>query len=179
MKKTIYIFLFFSVSFYMKGQSNAVTNVNRNIATQFSKPAVLAYQKQAEKTIIDFYNYLNLYSETTHDKDLTEEIDASIINLFLNTNIPLKNILQSSDNVITLKQFIVECHQNEKVFKFLACKENKVSDSYFELLYEIEVSENDSTTKHLIQQKVYFFPSEKHFGTTTKNVWQLKLGEML
>ncbi|VXB04671.1 hypothetical protein FLAVO9AF_100080 [Flavobacterium sp. 9AF] len=68
MRKYIYIVFFFGISFFMKGQNSNLNVVNKKIESQFSKPVVIAYQNQAEKAIVDFYNYLNLYQLTTHDE---------------------------------------------------------------------------------------------------------------
>lgn len=179
MKNSFYILIFFP--FLMMGQSNSTdSKVSKTVAieSQFSKPVVLAFQNQAINTIKDFYNYINLYRETEHSSALEKEIDKSIQNLFLNTTVSLKDIFNETDKSITLNQFLTQC--KEKFVSILVSdfeENNIISDTFFTFQYKINATINNKTTTYTINQKVYFFPSEKQFGTQTKNVWQLKLGE--
>lgn len=191
MKKAIYLFLLFP--FLIFGQSNATTTqestsaqqLNKNVAVkkvsiknQFTNASIAEYQNQAINTIQDFYNYINLYHSSDVSNELKMEIDKSIQNLFLSNSIQLKNIIENSDNSITLNTFLSKCKKQSVVVSVSDFNQNKtISDSYFTFQYTLQVSLNSKTTSHIISQKVYFFPGEKQFGTTGKNVWQLKLGD--
>ncbi|VXC39668.1 conserved hypothetical protein [Flavobacterium sp. 9AF] len=98
--------------------------------------------------------------------------------MFLNENILLKNLIQPLDKEKALNEFLSECRQKNVSFELLGFKKRLSFDTFFLFQYEIKVSENGNSNQYSIKQKVYFFPSEKHFGTQTKNVWQLKLGEI-
>lgn len=165
----------------MMGQSNSTdSKASKTVAIerQFSKPVVLAYQNQAINTIKDFYNYINLYKETEHSSALETEIDKSIEALFLNSKITLKNIFNETDESLSLDEFLTQCkEQHVSIFVNDFEENNTISDTFFTFQYKINTTINNKTTTYTINQKVYFFPSEKQFGTQTKNVWQLKLGE--
>ena len=186
MKNSYYIFIVFP--YFLIAQSNAHQNKetvsvkNAKVMTierQFSKPVVLAYQNQAIATIKDFYNYINLYKEAEQASALQMEIDQSIQNLFLNTAVSVKNIYNEETESIPLSQFLQCC--KEKSISVLVSdfeENNAIADTYFTFHYKIDVTVNAKTVSYRINQKVYFFPTEKQFGSQLKNVWQLKLGEM-
>lgn len=179
MKNSFCLLLF--IPFLMIAQSNTTVSKESKIVaieSKFSKPVVLAYQNQAINTIMDFYNYINLYKETEHSTALETEIDKSIQNLFLNTTVSLKNIFNDTDKSLSLDEFLTECKEQSVSILVNDFEENNViSDTFFTFQYKIDTTINNKTTTYTINQKVYFFPNEKQFGTQTKNVWQLKLGE--
>lgn len=180
MKKTLYIFILFP--FFIFGQDSGVVKNNEqnitksSIYNQFSKVAVVAYQNQAEATIADFYNYINLYANS--NSELNQEIDLAIYNLFLNNSILVEDIFNENSSQITLLQFVKKCKENKATITILNFEEKAVSDNYFTFNYQISVGVKNQLNTIDLLQKVYFFPSEKQFGTEKKTVWQLKLGEM-
>ena len=191
MKKAMYLFLLFP--FLIFSQSNSTTtqestsakqlNTNagvkiNSIQNQFSNASIVEYQNQAINTIKDFYNYINLYHSSDVSNELKVEVDKSIQNLFLNNSLQLKNIFDSSEKPISLNDFLSKCKKQSVVVSVSNFNQSKtISDSFFTFQYTIQVTLNSNTTNHTVKQKVYFFPSEKQFGATKKNVWQLKLGE--
>jgi len=191
MKKAMYLFLLFP--FLVFGQSNSTTNQEstsanqlntdagvkiNNIQSQFSNASIVEYQNQAINTIKDFYNYINLFHSSEITSELKVEVDKSIQNLFLNNSIQLKDIFNHSEKPISLNEFLSKCKKQSVVIAVSNFNQSKtISDSYFTFQYTIQVTLNSTTTSHTLTQKVYFFPGEKQFGTTKKNVWQLKLGE--
>ena len=187
----MYLFLLFP--FLVFGQSNSTTTqentsakqLNTNVAVkkvsiqnQFSNASIMEYQNQAINTIKDFYNYINLYHSSDVSNELKIEIDKSVQNLFLSNLIQLKNIFENSDSQLSLNAFLSKCKKQSVVISVSNFNQSKtISDSFFTFQYTIQVTLNSNTTSHTLTQKVYFFPGEKQFGTTEKNVWQLKLGE--
>lgn len=184
MKKIVYIFILFP--FFNFGQSSGVVKNNEqntiennkksSIYSQFSKVAVTAYQNQAEATISDFYNYINLYANS--NPDLNQEIDQAIFNLFLNNSLLVKDVFNENSASLSLLEFVKKCKANKATISILNFQEKAVSDTYFIFKYQITVKNNDQLNTIDMVQKVYFFPIEKQFGTEKKTVWQLKLGEM-
>ncbi|WP_264559016.1 hypothetical protein [Flavobacterium sp. N2270] len=193
MKKAMYLFLLFP--FLIFSQSNSTTTSNQesvsakqlntnagvkinSIQNQFSNASIVEYQNQAINTIKDFYNYINLYHSSEITNELKVEVDKSIQNLFLTNSIQLKNVFDSTEKPISLNEFLSKCKKQSVVVSVSNFNQSKtISDSFFTFQYTIQVTLNSTTTSHTLTQKVYFFPSEKQFGATKKNVWQLKLGE--
>lgn len=193
MKKAMYLFLLFP--FLIFSQSNSTTTSNQesvsakqlntnaavkmnSIQSQFSNASIVEYQNQAINTIKDFYNYINLYHSSEITNELKVEVDKSIQNLFLTNSIQLKNVFDSTEKPISLNEFLSKCKKQSVIISVSNFNQSKtISDSYFTFQYTIQVTLNSTTTSHTLTQKVYFFPGEKKFGTTEKNVWQLKLGE--
>ena len=189
----MYLFLLFP--FLIFSQSNSTTTSNQesvsakqlntnagvkinSIQNQFSNASIVEYQNQAINTIKDFYNYINLYHSSEITNELKVEVDKSIQNLFLTNSIQLKNVFDSTEKPISLNEFLSKCKKQSVIISVSNFNQSKtISDSYFTFQYTIQVTLNSTTTSHTLTQKVYFFPGEKKFGTTEKNVWQLKLGE--
>ena len=191
MKKAMYLFLLFPFLIFSQSNStttqestsakhlntNAAVKVN-SIQSQFSNASIVEYQNQAINTIKDFYNYINLYHSSEITNELKVEVDKSIQNLFLTNSIQLKNVFDSTEKTISLNEFLSKCKKQSVVVSVSNFNQSKtISDSFFTFQYTIQVTLNSNTTSHTLTQKVYFFPSEKQFGATKKNVWQLKLGE--
>ena len=75
-------------------------------------------------------------------------------------------------------EFLSKCKKQSVVVSVSNFNQSKtISDSFFTFEYTIQVTLNSNTINHTVKQKVYFFPSEKQFGATKKNVWELKLSE--
>ena len=185
MKKSLYILIFFPFFLISQNASQNKETVSEKttklsvIERQFSKPVVLAYQDQAVNTIKDFYNYINLYKEVDSTSALEKEIDQSIENLFLNTAITLKNVFKEAVETIPLNEFLTKCKAKSVSILVSDFQENNtVSDTFFTFQYKMNVTIDNKTANYIVNQKVYFFPSEKQFGTQSKQVWQLKLGDM-
>ena len=54
---------------------------------------------------------------------------------------------------------------------------SNVNTSSFDISYQLIVTNKSVTKTYNLTQKVYLFPLLKTFGSTQKNVWELKLGE--
>ncbi len=174
MKQSVYILFLFPL--LVLSQKATHDSERSMINMNFSKSAVLAYQEQAISTIEDFYNYINLYNNAQDSKDLENEIDKGIENLFLKNGTDLQDIFGTNVK-LSLDEFIAKAKRNNvKISVSNLVSSRDVSDTYFVFSYHVEVTLQSKKTHYNLQQKVYFFPSEKQFGNQSKTVWQLKLG---
>lgn len=152
-------------------------NNSTRISTSFLETTILAYQNEGINKIKDFYAYINLYDSSQDNISLQSEIDKSIQNLFINSNILLKDVFGTNNN-LTLSTFLMKIKKNNANVKILSfSNSNAILDSYFIFNYKLQVRVNSKIEVYDLEQKVYFFPSEKQFGNQVKKVWQLKLGE--
>lgn len=191
MKNLIYIVVFFPL--LLIGQSTGNTNNHKeevsvsqeslkkaastnSIAANFNAKVIVAYSKQSEQLIIDFYNYLTLYnqSETT---DLQKELDKSIIQMFLSETILIEDFINGTNKKITLLQFLQYCKENKFLFTVKSIQNTAVNANNFEMKYQLLVTNKLEMKSFNLTQKVYLFPVLKTFGNTQKTVWELKLGE--
>lgn len=191
MKNLIYILLFFPM--LLIGQSSGNNNsvkeeavtakelskktvpVN-SIAAQFNAKVIAAYSNQSEQFISDFYNYLTLYNQS-ESADLQQEIDKSILQMYLSENMLVNDFITGSDKKITLLQLLQLCKENKFVITLSNIQNTALNANNFEMKYQLLVTNKSVTKTYNLVQKVYLFPVLKSFGTTQKTVWELKLGE--
>jgi len=191
MKNLIYILLFFPM--LLIGQSSGNNNsvkeeavtakelskktvpVN-SIAAQFNAKVIAAYSNQSEQFISDFYNYLTLYNQS-ESADLQQEIDKSILQMYLSENMLINDFITGSDKKITLLQLLQLCKENKFVVTLSNIQNTALNANNFEMKYQLLVTNKSVTKTYNLVQKVYLFPVLKSFGTTQKTVWELKLGE--
>ncbi len=191
MKNLIYILLFFPM--LLIGQSSGNNNsvkeeavaakelskktvpVN-SIAAQFNAKIIAAYSNQSEQFISDFYNYLTLYNQS-ESADLQQEIDKSILQMYLSENMLVNDFITGSDKKITLLQLLQLCKENKFVITLSNIQNTALNANNFEMKYQLLVTNKSVTKTYNLVQKVYLFPVLKSFGTTQKTVWELKLGE--
>ncbi|SEQ05095.1 hypothetical protein [Flavobacterium urocaniciphilum] len=191
MKNLIHILLFFPI--LLIGQSSGNNNsvkeeavtakelskktvpVN-SIAAQFNAKVIAAYSNQSEQFISDFYNYLTLYNQS-ESADLQQEIDKSILQMYLSENMLVNDFITGSDKKITLLQLLQLCKENKFVVTLSNIQNTALNANNFEMKYQLLVTNKSVTKTYNLVQKVYLFPVLKSFGTTQKTVWELKLGE--
>lgn len=191
MKNLIYILLFFPI--LLIGQSSGNNNSVKeeavtakelskktvpinSIAAQFNAKVIAAYSNQSEQFISDFYNYLTLYNQS-ESTDLQQEIDKSILQMYLSENMLVNDFITGSDKKITLLQLLQLCKENKFVVTLSNIQNTALNANNFEMKYQLLVTNKSVTKTYNLVQKVYLFPVLKSFGTTQKTVWELKLGE--
>lgn len=191
MKNLIYKLLFFPI--LLIGQSSGNNNSVKeeavtakelskktvpinSIAAQFNAKVIAAYSNQSEQFISDFYNYLTLYNQS-ESTDLQQEIDKSILQMYLSENMLVNDFITGSDKKITLLQLLQLCKENKFVVTLSNIQNTALNANNFEMKYQLLVTNKSVTKTYNLVQKVYLFPVLKSFGTTQKTVWELKLGE--
>lgn len=149
----------------------------QGIQAQFSPAAILAYQDQAAQKIVDFYSYLALYKQAEATQDFQGAIDESIQDLFLSDDLQVTNSLEATTTKNSLKTWLTTYKQQKTVLLFDKFIKKEVTPTYFLFMYAIRLQSPTENKELFITQKVYFFPVTKMFGSNSKSVWDLKLGE--
>jgi hypothetical protein len=188
--KTIYLFVLVSLFGYTQNTSSVKEEVSaktseesvkklalQGMQAQFSPAAILAYQDQAAQKIVDFYSYLALYKQAEATQEFQGAIDESIQDLFLSDDLQVTNSLEATTTKNSLNTWLTNYKQQKTVLVFDKFIKKEVTSTYFLFMYAISLQSPTANKELFITQKVYFFPMIKTFGSTSKNVWNLKLGE--
>lgn len=177
MKTKTYIFLFFLIiSNFGFGQS-AVRK--QTISSSFSPLEIEAYQESADKKIEDFYSYLNLLSDKSISEKTKAEIRENIFLLFKNKRVGVIDFLYKESGKISLSELLDMVENLEINFNLIQKKETlpELFSDYWLSEYSVEVEINGEKSLKKVTQKIYFSPKGKKFGSTYKEVWEIKLGE--
>ncbi|MFV0303954.1 MAG: hypothetical protein ACK5IC_00545 [Moheibacter sp.] len=144
----------------------------KEIRMEFSERNILSYQQNSQNKIIEFYEYLSLYS-TESDENLKKQIIQNIYSLTKN-EINLVDITHHEFPTIKLNLFLQKIEY--KNYQFIVKSPSSSEDiglnewgNYF------EVELNGKSTQ--LTQQIIFEPTEKSFGDRTKTIWNLRLGD--
>jgi len=174
-KAFISITFLFSFSFYGQNANNSGSiAINGN----FSKASIKAYQESAILKIEDYYNYLELLSSTSTSDDLKTEIKAALFSLFKNNYIQVFDFTLEEKKQISLIELIEKIKNKNYSFLISNSTNTFLSNNYWTTVYDLEVHQENNNRVLKYSQKVYFTPTTKRFGSTEKQVWTIKLGEI-
>lgn len=151
-----------------------------SISSSFSPVQIEAYQESANKKIEDFYSYLNLLSDKNTSEKIQTEIRQNIFLLFKNKNVEITDFTSDEKQKVLLSDFLNKLESQKTRFSLTKkeTQEPKLFLEYWVSEYWIEVELNGEKSIKKISQKIYFSPIYKKFGNKSKEVWEIKLGEI-
>ncbi|MCZ4318420.1 hypothetical protein O4H26_05400 [Aequorivita viscosa] len=156
------------------------SGVRGAIAMEFPAPSIAAFQESSQTKIYDFYNYLGLLTTPKLSNNLKTQIRENIYTLFRDTNINIPDPTSENPDKMTLQQLLDAMEKHSKTtFTVVGMQSFPVTfEDYWVNTYTLEIKTGTQKTTKNLQQKIYFHPEQKTFGSTTKEVWTLKLGEV-
>lgn len=176
----IFLMVFFIIcSLFAKAQKAPGKETRKGLQTSFSVPILTAYQESAQSKILDLYQYLQLLSDTAVSATLKKEIEENIYSLFKSKDVLVPNMFMPNKNAIKLSTFIEEVKNQPLVkFKVIGVENGQIFIDNWQMAYTIEVLNKDVKYQLPVTQTVYLTKEIKAFGSTTKEVWQMHLGEI-
>lgn len=178
MKIKVLIFLGMLCSLTSFGQSNNTSSSKVTIKNTFSFQAIKAYQESAVFKIKDYYNYLELYADESTSDTLRLQLKTTIHNLFMDEQQKVVDFTTSENKPIALHKLLNKIENKNYKFNLSSIENSIVAQDFWTTKYNLEVLENNQRCTIEIFTKVIFKPIQKKFGTKTKEVWTLFLGEM-
>lgn len=175
-KIIIFLALFFSYAVFAQDSNTAS---GQGMKANFSKVSLKAYQENSFSKIKDFYQYLEILSNSSTSESLKNQVKENIYSLFAGKEIQLLDFSSQTPEKITLEKLLQKL-EKEKNIQFALKEEitNKTVEDYWLNSYTLEITKGGKSEKIPILQKVNFYPQEKKFGNTTKQVWTITLGEI-
>lgn len=178
MKIKALIFLCLLNSLASFGQSVNTSSSKVTIKNTFSFQAIKAYQESAVFKIKDYYNYLELFADDSASDSLRFQLKTTLHNLFVDGEQKVVDFTTSENELITLDKLLEKIQDKNYSFNLSAIENSIVAEDFWTTKYNLEVLQNNQSCTMEIFTKVLFRPMQKKFGTKTKEVWTLFLGEM-
>lgn len=172
------IFLGMLCSLTSLGQSVNTTSSKVTIKNTFSFQAIKAYQESAVFKIKDYYDFLELYADESASDTLRLQLRKAIHNLFVDEQQNVVDFTTSENNSIALNELLDKIEDQNYSFNLSAIENSIVAQDLWTTKYNLEVLEGNQRCTIEVFTKVFFRPVVKKFGSKTKEVWTLFLGEM-
>jgi hypothetical protein len=173
---TLFILLFALLSF---GQNSSVNTSSKvAIKSNFSFQAIKVYQESAIFKVKDYYKFLEIYSSSQSSDSLKIELKSSIQRLFLHKNEEVVDFVSAEKKSIALHKLLDKIENKDFSFKLSEIENSIVGQDFWTTKYNLEVFETNQRCSIEVFSKILFKPVEKKFGSKTKEVWTLFLGEM-
>lgn len=179
-----YTTIFFLFLFSFEGKSQAVISTesqkSKDIKVQFSENSVKVFQQSSQSKVKDFYEYLGLLTSKTLSEELRKQTEENIYSLVENKNIEIIDFTSAENAKINLQALILKLMRETYEIKFVVKSEISfpTSANYWLNSYLLEIHQNNKIESKKIEQKVYFSPQIKSFGSEQKEVWVISLGEI-
>jgi len=167
--------LFLFVSGVLFGQ--AVPESPKGIKANFSMRSIEAYQENSQNKLEEFYEYLSFYSSETN-AELRNQIKENIFSM-VETDVEILDFTEINPKKIDLEEFLSKI--KNKSYRFSIQSKPASSElglNQWQNVYTLSVSQKEKTTDFKLNQIIYFEPKEKKFGSKTKTVWEVKLGDI-
>ncbi len=173
---TFLLLIFALISFGQDSRTNTSSKIA--IKSNFSFQAIKVYQESAVFKIKDYYAYLELYANEETSDSLKIQLKTSIHKLFIHKNVTVVDVVSSENNPIALHKLLDKIENKNYKFKLTGIENSIVAQDFWTTKYNLEVVETNQRCSIEVFSKVIFKPIEKKFGSKTKEIWTLFLGEM-
>lgn len=150
------------------------------IAREFSAPAIAVYQESSQSKVEDFYHYLSLLTTPGISPGLKAQIRDNIFMLFTDKETGITNFTSDSPQKITLPHFLDTIEKwGKTTFTIVEMQSTPaIFDDHWVNTYTLQIETETEITSRTLQQKIYFHPEKKKFGSAVKEIWALQLGEV-
>lgn len=176
MRISVYIIVFLLCSFLGFGQD--ISHKSVSIKSNFSTEAVKVYQESADLKLEDFYQYLSLFSDKNSSEELKVEIRKNIFRLTDDQNIKVKDFTSNSNETISIPELLEKIKNNNYIFEISNIKNFPADFNFWTVQYQLKITNGNAIVIKNCNQKVFFTPKQKSFGSTQKEVWTIFLGNI-
>lgn len=174
MKTAAYILFFILFFSNGKAQQSRVTKVKEEISLNFNNTQISAYQNSSISKFEQFIDYFNLLQES-QDSELKNQLKENIYSLFESQEIEIADFLSANEK-IKLTQFLDKYQNSNKIIKIISPKSDvSVFENSWINRYQIEINSVKAVS---LRQIVSFQIQKKKFGKNSKEVWEIKLGNI-
>jgi len=175
MKRLIIILTFFCISGLVFGQT--LPSAPQGISANFSTKSIAAYQQSSQNKIETFFEYLTLYS-AEKKSELKKQIRENI-SLMTDPDMKIPDFTTSFFAETELDEFLSRIENQSIQFKIKSRQNSgETGLNHWINSYALSVVQNGKTSNFELNQIIYFTSEEKQFGSRTKSVWEIKLGDI-
>lgn len=175
MKRLIILLTLLGISELVFGQ--AAPSAPQGITANFSAKSIAAYQESSQTKTASFFEYLTLYS-AEKNSELKNQIRENIL-LMTDSDMELPDFTTLASAKIGLETFLSKIENQSIQFKIKSAQSSGETglNSWINS-YTLSVTQNGKTSDFNLNQTIYFTSAEKQFGSKTKSVWEIKLGNI-
>ena len=173
-----FLFALLLLSACINGQTTQGNASTTSIGANFSMVSVKAYQESANLKVSDYYKYLELLSDSTTSEDLKNEIKNALFAIVKNRETVVSDITSDDNQSISLTKLIDKIQNKNYTFSVFEMTNGKVYNNSWSIDYRLKIFQNNTKQAKQLSQIIYFSPTLKHFGSKTKEVWSITLGEV-
>jgi hypothetical protein len=149
----------------------------QGIRANFTAKSIEAYQENSQNKIREFYEYLTLYSNEKNT-ELKKQIRENILSL-TDSDMEILDFTSTVPSEIELDKFLSKIENQSFEFKIKSVQNSAETGSNDWInSYLLSVIQNGKTSDFKLNQTINFEPKEKQFGSKTKTVWEMKLGDV-
>lgn len=175
MKRLIIILTIFCISGFVFGQTLPIAP--QVISANFSAKSIATYQESSQNKIESFFEYLTLYS-AEKNSELKKQIRENIL-LMADSDMELPDFTSSTSAEIGLETFLSKIENQSIQFKIKSGQNSgETRLNHWINSYALSIIKNGRTSDFKLNQTIYFTSGEKQFGSKTKSVWEIKLGNI-
>lgn len=172
-----WVIILISLLFTMNGWSQSISGSRElTIQNSFETAAVEVYALQAQSKVEELFEYLRLASDKNNSTELNEQIQNNIVQLFVDQPQQLMGI-GSKDHTRNIKQWANEWKQAE--IEELQLTDSRLYKTHWVYKYKLIYLTDGKKISKKMDVQVYFQPQTKTFGSTRKQVWELKIGNVI
>ena len=180
MKKGLIYCLLILYCCFVNAQQASTAEEMSGMRAQFSMKVIDAYQKSSQSKVKDFFQYAALLSDNSLSDELKLQIEQNINSLFISKEVNIIDFTSTERKIIALDKFLLRLKE-EKNVRFIILNETKSKTTfsdYWMNSYDVLVTKGTISETISVHHKIYFSPMEKQFGSSSKEVWNILLGEI-
>ena len=173
--KKISIASLFFLSGILLGQ--AVPESPKGIKANFSMRSIEAYQENSQNKLEEFYEYLSIYSSETN-VELKKQIRENILAM-ADAQMRFRDFTKSTQPEIGFIEFLSKIENKSYRFEIKSGQNSgELGLNEWVNSYVLVVFHKKNRSEFEVNQIIRFEPLEKKFGSKTKTVWEINLGDI-
>lgn len=172
--RTWIIFLLFSCSLTMSWSQSVLETRELTISNSFDNLTIHSYAAQGELKVQELVEYLRLFSVKTNTAELNKQLVANIEKLFSESTVQLSG-MKSKQTIYTVAEWLEDWKASHAEITSLKQIESELKNTFWIYTYQVSYTISGKQKTANMEVKVLFQPRTKTFGTTKKEVWELKI----
>lgn len=175
--RTWIIFLLFSCSLTISWSQSIMETRELTISNSFDNLTVQSYAVQGELKVQELMEYLRLVSVKTNTVELNKQLAANMEQLFSESEVQLFGI-ENKQPVYTVAQWLEDWKNAHAEVVSMKLINSELKNTFWIYTYQLNYTINGKQKATKMKVNVNFQPQTKTFGTTKKEVWELKINKI-
>lgn len=171
------IFLLFSCLLTSSWSQSVMETRELTISNSFDNLTIQSYAAQGELKVRELFEYLRLASVETNTSEFNRQLTMNIEQLFSESVVHLSGI-ENKQPVYTVVKWLEDWKDAHVGVTSMKLTDSELKNSCWIYTYQLHYTINGKKKTATMKVNVNFQPQIKTFGTTRKEVWELKIKEI-